>query len=666
LLANSGFVGVLPSAVAVTMPRQPWAPIHLDWEVEYIPSTNGVDDWTLDENDFTPVMSNLPSLDPASATTSQNVTLKGRAHLTAGVADTVAAAVRQSLTQAALSGGSGSIDPGKREMFLSTYAQQIMTTVQKISLEFKAPVASTGGTSSGDGVSAIDRSELDDIASALENMDVLCGALDAFHQQLRGGLMGDGATVPAAGQGAPNPFFPMRAGFMKVVRLRLVDCFGQTLDLAGSGDQSAATPQLVNASIPMEMDGKPNLQMLPPRFTSPSRLWLRFSDASGASNTDGTAVQANTSVSPICGFVLPNHLDGALEFFDASGKNEGVLRPDAAAGIVWEDAPGLPSTVGQTPERAIASQFSAGIARGLLDWGTADAELNGGREDALSAFLRIIDSTLWSVDPFGHHGDEHLSLLIGHPVAVVRASVRLEVQEPVTLDVVNKIALPLRLGALKHWQDGLLGYFINDDYRTFYCSDASVAGFAREVGPGQGFLQQINAVDNYYQQFADDLGSDVTSGTSDAPPAQGRAPVTHPYVNDSGVMTVRPNQEIRLTLLVEPQALVHGTAGLLPRKDIGFRRSWIATGLANISPTFRFGPVLADPKTIKMPIAVESFGSWSWDHRTSITAWGEDPVVNATQDAILPIDPVSATEGWLRLAPNPATDSGTTGEQGQQ
>ncbi len=73
--------------------------------------------------------------------------------------------------------------------------------------------------------------------------------------------------------------------------------------------------------------------------------------------------------------------------------------------------------------------------------------------------------------------------------------------------------------------------------------------------------------------------------------------------------------------------------------------------------------MLVDPKTIKMPVAVESFGSWSWDHRTSITAWGEDKVVNATQDAILPIDPVTGNEGWLRLYAEPAAPTTITGEQ---
>ncbi len=36
-----------------------------------------------------------------------------------------------------------------------------------------------------------------------------------------------------------------------------------------------------------------------------------------------------------------------------------------------------------------------------------------------------------------------------------------------------------RIGALTHWQDGVLGYFVNDDYTRLYCSDAAAAGLAR-------------------------------------------------------------------------------------------------------------------------------------------------------------------------------------------
>jgi hypothetical protein len=118
-------------------------------------------------------------------------------------------------------------------------------------------------------------------------------------------------------------------------------------------------------------------------------------------------------------------------------------------------------------------------------------------------------------------------------------------------------------------------------------------------------------------------------------------------------MSIQPNQEVALTLLVEPHCVVHATSGVLPRKEIGMRREWIAAALAALSPTFRFGPVLVDPKTLRMPVPNEIHGTWSWDHRADITTWAEDPIVAATQDAHLRPDPASGTEGWMRMMPPP-------------
>jgi hypothetical protein len=638
LVARSGIAGTLPSPIAVTLPVRPWTPIHLDWRIQFIPSANGVADWTLDETDFDPGEQKLPSPDD----TQSGIIMEGRVHLTGGAASTIAQGIRTALAQAASAAGSDPLPANGLVRFNSLVAQTVLTHFSALAVE---TAVSLGGGAGGDngGVPAVDRSVLGDIASTLENMDVLSGALDNFHTGLRGGYVGDGKTVPPQGSPAPSPFVPMRAGFMRILRLRLVDGFGQVADLAGSSESTLADSSKIVKSQPIELPASPQFEVLPPRFTSPARLWFRYTAA------DGSATDAGSDVSPVCGYVMPNHLDGDLEFFDVDGTNLGVVRPDSSAGIIWEEAPGRPSTVGQTPARAIPNQFLGGMAQGLIDWGLADAEVKGAREDALSALLRIIDSTLWAVDPFGHTGDEHLALLVGHPVVVLRARVCLEVEEPISPDVVNRIAVPLRLGALTHWQDGLLGYFVNDDYRTLYCADAAVAGFAREVGPNRGFLQQINLVPDFYQTFSDDLGANVTKGNS---------PVNHPYVDDSGVRLILPNQEVQITLLVEPQTVVHATAGLLPRKEIGMRREWIAAALAKLAPTFRFGPVLVDPKRIRMPVATELAGTWTWDARADVSNWKEDPVINATTDAILPPDPARGTEGWLRLQ-SPSPPNGT-------
>lgn len=643
LIAKSGIAGTLPSPIAVTPPVQPWNPIHLDWQIEYIPSTNGVADWSLGEIDYA-IDTTLapPAPDPTQKTGPNgqpqpqppgSFVLSGRAHLTGGAAATAAASLRTAMSQAQAAGGAGSLQPNTNPAFHSIYSQFAMNFYAHLATSIKVQIAGTNATS----IPPVDRSALQDILDTLDSMDVLAGAADNFTRQMRGGYAPDGQSKPADNS-IPVPFIPLRAGFMRVLRLRLVDGYGQFIDLAASSDTTILDSTQLIETESLQTPARPELLALPPRYTSPSRLWFRYMAADGSEN------EADATTSPVCGFLMPNHLDGDLEFFDATGTNLGFVRPDPQAGVIWEDAPGVPSTIGQSPARAISNNYAAGVAQGLLQWGLADATNTGLPEDALSAVLRIIDSTLWATDPFGGATDEHLSLLIGHPVVILRARVKLEVQEPIDTSVINTKPVSLRLGALPQWQDGLLGYFINDDYTRLYCADASIAGFAREVGPGRGFLQQINLVENYYQTFSNDIGDNAT---------QGATPVTHPYVDASGLMSIQPNQEVALTLLVEPHCVVHATTGLLPRKDIGMRREWIATALAAISPTFRFGPVLVDPKTIRMPVPNEIHGTWSWDHRADITTWAEDPIVNATQDAHLRPDPATGTEGWMRMIPPP-------------
>jgi len=637
LMAKSGIAGQLPSPVAITPPVRPWNPIHLDWDVEFVPSIDGVDDWHLDEIDFIPDARRIPPppIAPAAGAATTSIRVKGRTLLTAGAASIMASAVRQALKTATATATASQLAADFTERFSSNMAEALLDAVDAVQRAAAGAAAGAGD--------AIDRSALEHIAGRLESMDVLSGALDGFHMGLRGGIPGWDGVPPAAGTTIPPGLVELRAGFMRVRQLRLVDGFGQIVNLAGSDAYTIADPGRIVRSDTISVDGMIAYSAMPPRFTAPARLWFRFMDAAGTAN------EATAAVSPVCGYLMPNHLDSALEVFATDGSGLGTIRADDSGAVVWEDAPGRPATVGQAPARAIANDYLRGVADGLLDWGLADAASRSEQEGVLDALLRVIDSTLWSIDPFGHAGDEHIALLLGHPIVVMRALLRLEIREPLVVnnpaaaDLVKFLGVPVRLGALTHWQDGLLGYFVNDDYQHLYCADAA-AVFAREFGANRGFLQQINLVPQFYAAFADDIKSGSASGKS---------PVTHKYVDASGVFFIQPNQDINLTLLVEPHTVVHATAGYLPRKEIGMRREWVADGLARLAPTLRFGPVLVDPKTIRMPIPIDLRGTWSWDHRRDISNWQEDAVVNATTDALLGDGPPTAHEGWLKLTPPP-------------
>jgi hypothetical protein len=625
LLARSGIAGTLPAAFALAPPARPWTPLHLDWQVEYLPSTNGENDWTLGQIDYS-LNAETAIPQPASG-----VTFTGRATLTGGAATALGSAVRKALDDVTRIAGAGPVPTKGYEAYFSALAETLNTSLLKLTI--KAPTLGEGQP--GD-TGSTDPALLNDIASALTQMDVLSCGLDGLLTQLRGGIPADG-TSTAHGEVAPTPFFALRNGFVRLVRLRMVDGFGQFVDLCGSDEKHAAEGYLV--SDPMSVPNQPTLLAQPPRFTAPARAWFRYMSATQP------GVEADYQTSPVCGFLMPNHLDGSLEFFNADGSGAGALQPDEQGQVSWQAAPGLSTTAGQDPATTVANTHLAQLAASLIDWGVADATQT--TEPALAALLRTIDSTLWGVDPFGHQGDEHLALLVGHPVCVMRALLRLDVKDPVPSADATLTKVPVRLGDFTQWQDGLLGYFVDDDYTRLYVADASAAGMARPIGPQQGFLNQINLVPPYYATFADDIASNATSDTA----TSGDNPVTHPYIDTTGLLWIPPNQTVNLTVLVEPLTSVYATLGRVARKEIGMRRNWVNAGLAAIAPTFRFGPVLVDPKQIRMPLATDIGGTWVWDHRADAVTWKEDAATNATDNALLGADPPTGSEGWLKLVP---------------
>ena len=65
---------------------------------------------------------------------------------------------------------------------------------------------------------------------------------------------------------------------------------------------------------------------------------------------------------------------------------------------------------------------------------------------------------------------DHPAFYMGRPVAVVRAKLRLEVEDasgPLSEELANHL-FQVRLGAVSKSIDGLLGWLVNDDYSRFH------------------------------------------------------------------------------------------------------------------------------------------------------------------------------------------------------
>ncbi|MDH5520835.1 MAG: hypothetical protein OEZ14_09930, partial [Acidimicrobiia bacterium] len=276
-----------------------------------------------------------------------------------------------------------------------------------------------------------------------------------------------------------------------------------------------------------------------------------------------------------------------------------------------------------------------------------EADPDGGTTDpthdsSLTALLRAVDTTMWTVDTLTASGTSAVAGLVGRPIAVVRAVLRLEtpddldeviVASPDTaaarraaFEALAEQRFPVRLGDLQRSDDSLLGYFVDDDYSRFHLVDGRLVADARDSGRHRGQLGLLG---------------DVV-----APAAQA---LDHDYVTGDDVLLVRPGQTYRLTLLMMPAGKVNVTSGILPRKAIELHNDWVERGLKRLVPSVRVGPVLVDGSEIRLP-KINLLGEHQqFIRRTGPLTWREDPIVAASQAALLPRLPHELQEGWVRV-----------------
>ena len=445
--------------------------------------------------------------------------------------------------------------------------------------------------------------------------------------------------------GNGTPFFmPLRGGYFQFEQLRIVDRFGQVLDLMqGNGNVGDATnfAPICGAGVAPE----PNLPLTAPgrlvkqapRLVQPARLDLRMLDAADDAKEIGYAAGAN----PICGWFLPNHLDRAIAVYDARGKPLGELVVLAQTGgspaVRWLPAPKSPIAI--TDPAQIENPH-------LRDACTAFTAATGGipvadRVAAFRALYASIDETLGMIDPAGGQGDADLAVLIGRPLALVRAQVQFELggaptynlswrdtldltnpDDPSTLRVgrqdggFTQIPLPIALGSVELLDDGLVGYYTSDDYTRFNAVHASTDATSPHVVP--------IVPDNY---------------------------LALPFDYPNYATTT-------LTMLLDPRGTVHATTGILPTATMTVPPVFFADALTQMGVTFRIGPLLTDPAAVRLPIPAQHSGTWSWVHVLAPgPQYAEDGIIAADARARLPATPPNLVDGWLKFTPQEKSSS---------
>ena len=133
-----------------------------------------------------------------------------------------------------------------------------------------------------------------------------------------------------AGLQASDNFGPLRAGFMEVNALEVVDVFGQRMNLTTktlTTDGSLQPVVAMSLQPPSTDSANAGKVFLPPRLLMPLRLWFQFLAASDALGSDAalepTGLKArevlltnsHAASTPIFGWLVPNHLEQSLFFY---------------------------------------------------------------------------------------------------------------------------------------------------------------------------------------------------------------------------------------------------------------------------------------------------------------------------------------------------------------
>lgn len=567
-------LGALPSKQSVAIWVPPWSPLFLDWEIEFFPASPGPRDalasWTFatgaapdPRDDFTyrwAGASPPPMVPP--------VVLSGRTLLTPQATAVLPSRIAQSIERYA-------DDPStQRDRWALEQARRYLENADLLSQSL-----------SGFNDRLLER---DDATFRTPH-----GELDRWlHPRLAPGLDPDATPAVAA---PPIQFQPIRGGHLAMRRLWVVDGFGQVFDvMAALGGVLHFRPVL---GTDLHTREAPRLAELKPRVVQPSRIELALLSA----DDDGRAVDSSAGTSPVCGWLMHNRIDRSVAFYERDGEPAGELvLGDRRA--LWLAPPE------RSPPRAearptIQNPHLRAIAEGIFD--APDPRR------ALEDLLALFDDASWAVAG-DRWAEGALPLIAGEPIAVVRAQVAFALADQPAVsqrwidtgrDVTGgftEVPLPIQLGSTELLDDGLIGFYVNDDY---------------------GHIDSVYA----------------------PTPA-------HDYVRAGRPSLPLDGTRALLTLVMAPLSRVHVLTGVLPPRTLELPAELVKPDLSRMRLLLRGGPAVNAAARAIMPLPHVEHGAWSWlqYHDTRAVARAQ-AVAAADALAELPDAPPVVREGWLKL-----------------
>ncbi len=596
--------GVKPERLAALWEQQPWAPLFLDWQITWFPTTDlpASEDgfgpgWPLRNFDYVPLdKQSIPA---------KGYTFKGR---------TLLSPIEGSILKEPIDTLRALLHGGNQERKENAaFPPAVVEVLKRYDVVWGKSLAQLGESGlMGQALTGFHQAllrrdvtlprVLPDPARPWIKADNYKNLDSEVNKMLdtpdRVGLTGERLAPPTStslDSAEKLPYSMIRAGALRIDELWLIDDFGQSADLLGlTPARSESSGQVFHPRMRWHNDK--TVTAMPPRVLQPTRLNFRFTAADQVSDDSDPALR------PICGWIFFNPLDQALVLCDRSGDLAGELvitKEESKFHISWD--PGA----GGIPFDEIPNESLKKFAKSFIETGVTNPRL--------LELLNLIDRALERIRPAAARNN---SILASRPLALVNATLGLELFGKAWADPHQAVAaakaqgagdaaldalhLRVNLGSLQNVEDGLVGYFKNGDYNRIVLGE---------------------------------LPKNITASG---------------YVGDpkDHALQVGFGPPEKITMLMDPWGSVQAACGLVPAKSITLAHPALDQTVAQMETSFRVGPVLLQAGKIALPTPAGDKGTWSFNgpftDQTATTVAALDPKYFSDQ-------PVVATEGRLLL-----------------
>lgn len=411
-----------------------------------------------------------------------------------------------------------------------------------------------------------------------------------------------------------NEFYsPIRAGFMRLDELRLIDTYGQCFDID-------INKVAIAENMYCKKFAEANLIMMPPRFIQPTKLDINWLDA-----ITGEHCNFNLSDSPVCGWIIPNYLDQSLLIYDKNGEMLGslVVTGFEDEKIQWRNRPGSSEHSQKyfgVHAEALPAEMDKEMKKFIQEILRRNIE---SKEDVLTPLLKIMDKANGYEHPYEAVESSGLSLFIGQPLVLTRAHIALQQAgdmsayisidhnikkpNPIKPSPVKHFNMPLIIGENSHLNDGTVGFFINNEKDTYSTLHICV--------------EEDNLTSDYFNS------------------------------NNQVLLQVEEVSEgCTISILSNPLSSVHFISGMLPIYDVSLPQQLVEKQLNKLYLTFFAGPLLIGVENFVTPISIIENRTWSYIHSNEKQEWVEtNNIEPANGNAFLAKYPISIVEGWFKI-----------------